>query len=122
MAFWAGMKAMGSAAGKWGMANPVGRGAMVGAGLGGIMGGLSDNSTFARGAMAGGALGAMGGYGARLAPGLKSAYKMGSGMGSGLGWSAKYAGFEMARSGYGSASYLGNTAKRAYNGIRGFFK
>src|SRR5574343_596744 len=106
-------------------ANPLARNmATVAVGVGilvGLYGGLSDNSTFARGALGGATLGALGGW---LSPTARAGYQAFRGAGSfGKGFSAAARGMgeQLRWDGRASASYIGATARRGYNGFRGIF-
>lgn len=98
--------------------NPYARASMIGAGVGGVYGGLSENGSVLGGALKGAALGAGGraAYGAGMAG--MGMYNLARGMGQGAGQAAFTA---LSGVGRGSAAFLGSTLSKAVNPIRGFF-
>jgi hypothetical protein len=100
-------------------ANPYGKAAIIGGGLGGIYGAFSDNTSVIGGMFKGAALGAgaRGAYTAGRA-GI-GAYNISRGMGLGKGQAAWSAATGLGR---GAGSLIGNTARRAYNPIKSTLK
>jgi hypothetical protein len=97
----------------------IGKSMMLGAGVGGLYGGFSDNSSILGGAFKGAMLGA-GVYGAG-ALGVRgkqiwSAARLG---GRGRGAAAAYTAQTLARE---TRSLIGNTSTKAYNGFRALWK
>lgn len=126
----------GSALARAAYANPYGKAALMGAGIGAAYGAYSNNSSAWEGAKTG----AMYGLGARygmnkLSSGLNAYQALrqgGVGIRNAFAGARNYTAWEMGQDvkatasylwnqGARSAAYLGNTAKRAYGRIRGMY-
>jgi hypothetical protein len=97
----------------------IGKSMMLGAGVGGLYGGFSDNSSILGGVLKGATLGA-GLYGAgvmgiRGSQIWKASRLRGMGRGASLAWTAQTLGRE-------TRSLIGNTSTKAYNGFRALWK
>ena len=99
------------------------RGSLIGAGVGGIGGALSDQGSFWGGAMKGAALGAGAGYLYPSAMRGASAFAFGTGgLAQRMKFAARVAGRDLQARGRVSAARIGATAGRAYTRIRGLMR
>ena len=107
-----------TSAAKAAWASPYGKSAIIGAGVGGVYGAFSDNTSVLGGMVKGAALGAGGRAAYGLGRGGMAMYGLGRGMGMGKGQAAWQA---VAGMGRGAGSFIGTTTTKAYNGFRAMF-